>query len=33
MDLKTAHDVASEIENKIEAALGGTATAHIEPSH
>ncbi len=33
MDLKSAHDVASEIENKIEAALGGTATAHIEPAH
>jgi len=32
MDLKSAHDVASEIENKIEAALGGTATAHIEPA-
>lgn len=32
MDLKSAHNVASEIENNIEAALGGTATAHIEPA-
>ncbi|MCE9618362.1 MAG: cation diffusion facilitator family transporter [Planctomycetes bacterium] len=32
MDLRRAHDVATEIENKIEAALGGTATAHVEPA-
>jgi cation diffusion facilitator family transporter len=32
MDLRRAHEVASDIEEKIEAALGGVATAHVEPA-
>jgi cation diffusion facilitator family transporter len=30
-DLRTAHEQATRIEDEIEATLGGTATAHVEP--
>ena len=30
-DLRTAHELATAIEDEIEATLGGTATAHVEP--
>jgi cation diffusion facilitator family transporter len=30
-DLRTAHELATRIEDEIEGALGGTATAHVEP--
>lgn len=30
-DLRTAHELATRIEDEIEHALGGTATAHVEP--
>ncbi len=30
-DLRTAHDLATQLEDEIERELGGTATAHVEP--
>jgi len=32
-DLRTAHEIATQLENEIENTLGGTATAHAESCH